>query len=455
MKAPMSHSEAFPADAALPALAQAFDPAAMVAHLAHGLRARVDACTIGTFRHRPGRRTIVKYTVDVPGVAAAWPVTGTIYPDAERAARHASELAEQAASVTAWSAPFAPVGVVPELSMTLQVYPFDAKLPALRELAAGLPGEVACELAEASLGTRDAGWTTELARYRPGLAATLRCSARDGDRVARFYAKVAAGAADDTGDTWLQGRDELAGFRIARPARAFEALGAVVTPELAGTPLDELVARGEGEAAAANVARRLVGLHRGDVRPEARFTAAQHVAALERAAGFVAWARPDLAARAQRIVAAVERAMDDGALAPAHRDLKPDHVLVDDAGRPGLIDLDSCGMADPMLDVSTLLARLHALPMERPVARRHVDGAMQTIARTYLPLVPREWRARLQPLYAGALVEVAASIFRRQVPGWEPAVASLVGEAERADGVRFGAGRGAPAVRRSPATASR
>jgi hypothetical protein len=96
------------------------------------------------------------------------------------------------------------------------------------------------------------------------------------------------------------------------------------------------------------------------------------------------------------------------------------------------VDLWSCCDADPMLDPAVLLARLFGLPLERPRARAGARVAMRAFGDEYLALVPRAWRSRIDAHYAGALLELAASLFKRQVPGWADAVGALVAEAARA-----------------------
>jgi Ser/Thr protein kinase RdoA (MazF antagonist) len=185
---------------------------------------------------------------------------------------------------------------------------------------------------------------------------------------------------------------------------------------------------GDARSACQTLAGSLAALHQGEVRPGRRVPPGEHLAGVVRAAGYVAWADPELAPALGEIVAGVACGLDGDAAAPVHRDLKPDHVLLTDDG-PGLVDLDSCALADPVIDPATLLARLRGLPLEHPVPAGAAEAAARAFKDAYLAAVPASWAARLQPLYAGALVELAASLFRRQVRGWEAAVGVLVDDA--------------------------
>jgi hypothetical protein len=429
-------AEPFPADARLPQLARACDPEHMAGVLGTQLKAghdvHVERCDIETFRHRAGGRTLVKYGVQLAGACTGrWSLTGLLYAEPQKARATARKLAAEARAVKGWRAPFEPVGFIDALGMVVQAYPFDRRLPALPHVAAGPPPALAGALAEhAGLdGARPPGWTSELVRYRPQLGAVLRYTLHAGRSTRRYYVKVyPAAATRPPGDYAWAARS---GFQVALPLFAIADGQVVVLPEVSGMPLDRWLIDGrDGHAAGQVVAVALAAFHQGDARPQRRVDVAQHLTGVERAAAYVSWARPDLLGALARICAAVRRALDAGAGAPTHRDLKPDHVLIADAG-PALVDLDSCALADPMLDPATLLARLRGLPFEHAVGPLDVDAAAGAFRETYLSSVPPSWGRRLQPLYAGALVELAASLFRRQVPGWQSALDAVIENAIR------------------------
>ena len=95
------------------------------------------------------------------------------------------------------------------------------------------------------------------------------------------------------------------------------------------------------------------------------------------------------------------------------------------------IDFDSAAMGDPVRDPAHLFAHL--------VARVGLDGmpaadaraAATAFADEYFHHVPEAWRSSFPLHCAGALVEVAAGIFKRQEPGWPERVSAAVEEAHR------------------------
>jgi hypothetical protein len=120
--------------------------------------------------------------------------------------------------------------------------------------------------------------------------------------------------------------------------------------------------------------------------------------------------------------------LEEVPLGPTHRDLKPDHIFLDDE-RTMFIDLDSFAEADPVLDPAYLLARLAAMPALYPISRRRARVAAWEFAEEYFSHVPGGWQERLPFHYAGALLEVAHGFFRRQAPDWPGRITGLVEEA--------------------------
>jgi hypothetical protein len=319
--------------------------------------------------------------------------------------------------------------------MVVQVFPFDHRLPALRRLAPGPTPALAALLtaaAGAPAGTAQR-WTSEPVRYRPQRCAVLRHTLHAGRSAERFYVKFHAKDADlEAARRAAALAGSAAGFAVPRPLLELTESRVVVTTEVPGTPFHRVIARGQGiEDAARAVASALVTFHRDTEPPARAFTVADELAELERAAALVRWARPDLHRTVTRLGARVEGDLCDVPACATHQDLKPDHILLGGV-RPALIDLDTCAAADPAIDAGKLLARLFGLPYEHAVTRARADRAMRAFAGAYLGAVPPAWRTRLDAHYAVALLKLAASVLRRQVPGWPEVVGALVAEADRA-----------------------
>jgi Ser/Thr protein kinase RdoA (MazF antagonist) len=432
----------FPADPRLPELAVACDPARMTALLRRRLRPRggaaIEGCALEELRHRADRRTVLRYRVAVGGAARPhWWLTGLLY-GGRAAPGRAAAVAEELRAVApapaeiAWEQPFESVALLPELGMVVQAFPFDRRLPALAPLSGGPGPELAALLcARAGLpAARIDGWTSELVRYRPQRCAVLRWTLTGCGGPHRFYVKLHAKDADLAAARDVPAR--AGGFAVSRPLLELPDRRLVAYAEAPGTPFDHVVFRGAGAAEAARVVGgALAALHRDAALPPRRFTAADERADVAQAAALVRWGRPDLERRVRRIQACIGRALRDVPPAFVHGDLKPDHVLLA-GGRPALIDLDTRAAADPVLDPGKLLARLFGLALERPAAGPAARAASRALADAYFAAVPRDWRARLEPHYAAALLKLAASLLRRQAPGWPALAGALVAEADRA-----------------------
>lgn len=432
---------AFPVDPRLPEFATACDLPRMTELLRRHLRprngAQIEGCSLEEFRYRPEKRSILRYRAYMSGAEEPFWVTGALYHPGRSPGR-ARVLADEMTAASAsggWDRPFEPVAFLPEIGMVLQVYPFDRRLPALRLLAEGPTPELAARLAEAAgIGaSRPKQWTSELVRYRPEQCAVFRYTLCAGGSSHRFYVKLYSKSEDlavHRSLSVLNGRTE--GFAVPRVVADLSELRVLALGEVPGTPLDRLLERGDGIAAHARaIGASLAAFNSRAALPERRFTTADRLVDLHRAVPLVRWARPDLDPTIVRIVERVSARLEDVNPAATHRDLKLDHILVDDHG-PALVDLDSCAAADPVLDPATLLARMFAAPCERPVGNEAVRAAMTAFSDGYFTSVPGDWRSRVGPHYATALLEAAKSVFRRQVSGWSSAIAGLVDEADRA-----------------------
>jgi hypothetical protein len=269
----------------------------------------------------------------------------------------------------------------------------------------------------------------ELVRYRPARRATLAVQVRgpSARRAQRFVVKsyhdgrkAAAVAAEAV--LLDATADPAAPLRFASVRAHLPDLSLVVQEHVPGVRLDELVGR-PGSFPVPPLRRAavaLAALHHQPVvsrRPRPvdaeldRFMSrALRVAEVDRGTG---GALVHLATR----LAATAQDVPTGVVRLVHGDCKPCQFLLWDEGRDEgavvLLDLDSCGQADPAGDVGTFLATLRQRTVRQLLARRTTPsaaGAQQALADVFL-------RA-----YVQAAGEVSDGELRRRI-AWYEAVA--------------------------------
>ena len=282
-----------PPDPVFPRLDELLEPARMWAPLEPFLAGpgeRLENLEVERLRYRPGKRCIVQYgarVVGADGVPRRELAAGTLYPNAdELTARHRRQRRQlgEAAAAQPRAA-----GVVPELDLLVERFPFDRKLPGLRALDGALE-----EMVDAGwlLGLGAGDWlleerSLEPVRWRSGLSAVLRYrlqarERRQGQRCERtFYVKTRHHAAHNGGlelgslET-VHGRPGPWPFAFPRLRAWLPEHGLMVQDEAPGDPLARLLgdpgrrapaARQVGLAVAALHRARLAGQVPGDAQP--------------------------------------------------------------------------------------------------------------------------------------------------------------------------------------------
>src|SRR5262249_673068 len=71
---------------------------------------------------------------------------------------------------------------------------------------------------------------------------------------------------------------------------------------------------------------------------------------------------------------------------PIHRDFYDAHIVIDEAGRLGLLDLDDAALSEPAVDVANFLAHLRLLALEQPCSSRAVEAVAVAFAARYSSL---------------------------------------------------------------------
>jgi aminoglycoside phosphotransferase len=404
----------------MPGLSTALDPEAMRARFAarFGPGPVVDGCVIERIRHRSRERAIVQYALAVrdveTGLRGERLCSALLYAEAGRAPRVARKL-----GAAGWHEA--------DLDMAIQLFPHDRKLPALAAALSAPPAEL-----RSALGIDPhAECRVRMLRYRAGLSGTLRYGFGERQVFAKIYA-------DDQGAATAAMLDRLAGVL---PAGLGTVRALAYLPEARMLAID--AARGEcfehtltgpdAQAHVRQIAAALVALHRTPVtaRTLRRHTRVDEIANMQRARDHVAWCCPHLNARVTALTDAIAAQLPELPSRLTHRDLKIDHLFLD-GDTVNLIDMDSCALSDPMLDVALFAARLFALPLRGLLDQNAAQTLVGTFLATYLPQAPAERAAHLPLLLSAGLLDVAQGFFVRQEANWRAAVESMVTMAEDA-----------------------
>jgi Phosphotransferase enzyme family len=450
--------EAFPADPDFPQLTIASDPNRMLdvfrSHLkpVEGKRYHIAACVPFRFRCRQSTsRCVLQYTVRIAEPSTGrevdqW-VTGLVYAkdgEAERLWREMQADETRAEIPERWHT-LEPIAFIPDLQMVVQVFPYDRKLRNLsRVLAGGLDGLEAPLLARLAPGDwRIQEQSVEPTRYRTELGAALKYTAQAHDgrtaraTMLRCYLKVyrndRRGAA---GFQLLQSLAKRAGdnagpYAVVGPLGYWPELRTLAIEEAPGTPLQHLLLHGpDPTTALRTVAQAVAAFNQDDLGSLRRQSLADQLEDVRLAAQLVQWAYPPAGAAVERITAAMVEGLDDVPPAPIHGDLKADHILVS-GDRVVFIDLDAAALADPVRDPAHLFAYIAGrVGLESLPAAQALEAA-SVFADEYFRHVPASWRERFRLHCAGALMEVASGIFRRQEQRWREKVVEVIDLAQR------------------------
>ena len=451
--------EAFPDDPDFPQLKVAADPAIMLevfrAHLKPiaGKDVQIRDCIPFRFRCRQSSsRCVLQYTLRIaePSHHREWNqwVTGLIYAHAEAAERLWREIGAvdpEQEIPEGWRS-FEPICFIPSLQMLVQVFPYDRKLPTLCRVMTG-----ASRFLDPLLLSRQGTygqWHVENrtilpTRYRTELGAALKYTMRAREALAeksetlRCYLKVYRNDHGQETYRLLQSLAEMAEagekvYSVVRPIAYLSEVRMLVIEEAAGTTLQQMLLEGHDSTAVARpVARAVAAFNQDELRITRQHALAKQSADVKRASSLVQWACPRVREEAKAITAAVVAGLEEVPPAPIHRDLKPDHIFLE-GDRVNFIDLDSVALGDPVRDPAHLFAHLAARVGLDSMPREQARKAAAAFVEEYFACVPKSWRKNFTIHCAGAFIEVAGGIFKRQEAEWPERVAACIEEAQQA-----------------------
>ncbi len=446
--------QAFPRDPDFPQLEIASDPGRMLEVFRRNLKPvsgklyHIQDCLPFRFRCRQSiSRCVLQYTLRIlePSTGRRWDqwVTGLVYAQAGEAERLWREMqaADPRQEIPESWLTFEPVNFIPDLHMLVQVFPYDRKLRNLSLVLGGaLRGLEPQWLARLGPGQwRVEERTLEPTRYRTELGAALKYTlqAREdstGKReTLRCYPKVYRNRHGEETFRLLQSWSERDGqgqnsYSVVRPMAYLGELRTLVLEEAAGTSLQQLLLQGHDPAALRAVARAVAAFNLDGLNFPARHSLADQLDDLKRASTLVQWGCPGAGAEVKAMTGEVAAGLHEVPPAPIHRDLKTDHIFLS-GDRVIFIDLDSVAMGDAVRDPAHLFAHLAGRVGLDSLSREQARAAAAVFVEEYFARVPKGWRERFALHCAGALIEVAGGIFKRQEPQWQVKVPAAIEEA--------------------------
>ena len=219
-------------------------------------------------------------------------------------------------------------------------------------------------------------------------------------------------------------------YSTVKPIAYVDELRTLALEEAPGVSLTQILATNPDPSDELRLVARAVAAFNQDEFPiKRRYSLADRLVEVENASALVQWACPQVREAVQAISDAVTGGLDEGGPAPIHGDLKPDHIFLS-GGRVTLIDLDWAASADPLLDPAQLFAYITGRVGLDSTPMTHTEVAGATFVEEYFRFVPNSWRRRFSLHCAGALLEVAAGIFRRQESRWPEKIIRVIEAAQ-------------------------
>jgi hypothetical protein len=323
---------AIPGDIALPAMSLAFDFESLATRFSEACDLDVKQCRRLDTKYVPGQSCVVVYWLS--GIAASRRVETIGVVEVDRnGIRHRSFIDDPA-------------------------------LPGLREAIDG-------ERVRVRLGGTSSCRVTPV-RHKPGVSCVLRYTIADNDT--ELFAKAFARGSERQGEilrTLARAMSPVPA--VPMPVADWVDLQVVVAESLPGRPLGAAV----WEPAAFTAAGRAMSAFHREVRADgAARTLHDDVAELPGYRPLFVRLAPDLADRVDACVRELHELEVGTSPVPSHGALRADQVVIDGAGRVGLLDLDGFCWADPARDYANLVGYLEWRSIREPASATLIERAL-------------------------------------------------------------------------------
>jgi aminoglycoside phosphotransferase (APT) family kinase protein len=399
-------------------LARELRPVSATSLRMHGLK-------IDYFRQSP-TRVVAQYSLDLEsdeGVRDSQIITVAHFTDGRmdrQWERMRADAADAEAPVGKFHLPGARYSE--GLQSIVQVFPFDARLPGLRNIVAGTP-EIR-RLVAPQAADQIASWNVEVVRYRPDMRAMARVDYLVGNHdqggtqrvYAKAYREVDEGQrAFDLLKALAAHADASGGFQVPRPLAYDADLRTLLIAEATGIRLLEIIRQNADKRvpdAVRRAARAVAAMHGAPITP-----ALLPAKSPDKDAQFVeVTARllrtfPEQSNAVQTLATQIGAAFRPASPRPTHYDLKQGHILIDSMAVT-ILDFDKMALGDPLIDVANVVATLSA---EREGSARRAErreNLADIFVDEYFSNVPGEWAALFPAHLARAVLVEAATTGR-------------------------------------------
>jgi DNA-binding response OmpR family regulator/aminoglycoside phosphotransferase (APT) family kinase protein len=264
--------------------------------------------------------------------------------------------------------------------------PTDALLPQLAELTEReTAARALAEVYEEPVDVLEVA----VVRHRPGQRSTLRydlvrSTAAQPERIyAKTYASDRAAERAHLAFTSIAATDAI---RVPEPIGWLPRLNLVLQARMEGKSATARLLAGD-QGLAARIADTAFALHTSAAKLDSAHGRRHELAGLDKRLDRLP---PALAARAQAHRAAAAAALVPlrWHRRPVHRDFHEGQILVDAAGRLGVLDLDDAALSEPAVDVARFLARLRLVGLKKRRLSAGVAAAARVFRTRYMSLDP-------------------------------------------------------------------